>query len=181
MTDEKPADHVDESAPARLTIGRIVAPHGVRGEFRMYIYTHFPERIPEISRIYLGDESTPRSLTRARLQGNVAILRIEGIGNREAADALRNVLVKIDRSDAAPLDENEHFHFELIGLTAVDESGVELGSVVEIIETGANDVYVIKDSEGAELLIPALLDVVPEIDLESGKMVVRPPRYSDEA
>jgi 16S rRNA processing protein RimM len=179
MTDT-PHDHISGPAPERLTIGRIASPHGVRGEFRMYIFSHFPERVPDLPYVFLGDEEQPRKLVRARLKGNLAIMRIEGVNTREMADELRGTDVRVDLENAAPLEEGEYYHFELIGLTAVDESGNVLGEVTDIIETGANDVYVIKDEEGKETLIPALEDVIPEINIPEGRMVVRPLRYSDE-
>jgi 16S rRNA processing protein RimM len=177
---EQPENAPPESRPDRLTIGRIVSPHGIRGEFRMYIYTHFPERIPELPYIFIGESDEPRKLSRARQKDNTMIMRVEGITSREQADELRGQIIQVDRENAAPLEEGEYYHFEIIGLTAVTESGETLGKIADIIETGANDVYVIKDDEGNETLIPALYDSVPEIDLEAGKMVVRPPRYSDE-
>ena len=173
--------HSPYDPPERLAIGRIASPHGIRGEIRMYIFSHFPERIPELPYIYIGNEDQPRKLTRARLKDNLAIMRVEGITSREMADELRGEVVRIDLEQAAPLEEGEYYHFELIGLTAVDESGAVIGQVTDIIETGANDVYVVTDDEGKETLIPALEDVVPEIDIEQRRMVVRPLRYSGEA
>jgi 16S rRNA processing protein RimM len=164
----------------RLVIGRITAPHGIRGEFRMYVYSHFPEHIPTLPKIYIGDSPEPREISRARLKDNLVIMRVEGIDSRESADELRNELVRIDIEDAAPLEEGEYYHFEIIGLTAITEAGEQLGTVTDIIETGANDVYVITDDEGAETLVPALEDVVPNIDTEAGTMVVRPLRYAGE-
>jgi 16S rRNA processing protein RimM len=179
---EQTNEPTSEDSPERLVIGRITSPHGIRGEFRMYIYSHFPDNILQLPEIYIGDDSAPRKLTRARLKDNLVIMRVEGITSKEMADELRGELIRIDLEHAAPLEEGEYYHFELIGLAAIDEAGNELGTVSDIIETGANDVYVIKDAEGKELLIPALEDVVPEIDIEAGKMVVRPPRYAgDEA
>lgn len=180
MSNEQPRDPASEGPPERLTIGRIVSPHGIRGEFRMYIYTHFPERIPELSGVYIGDEPEPRRLLRARLQGNLAIMRVEGVTSREMADELRQAPVQIDFEQAAPLEEGEYYHFQILGLIAFDDDGNRLGEVVDIIETGANDVYVIRGGENQELLLPALRENVPEIDVENGRMLVRPPRYADE-
>jgi 16S rRNA processing protein RimM len=171
----------DQPSVERLTIGKIVSPHGIRGEIRMYIYSHFPERIPDLPYIFIGDDHEPRKIQRARLKDNLAIMRIEGVTTREMAEELRDQIVQVDIENAAPLEEGEFYHFEIIGLTAVDESGTVLGTVVDIIETGANDVYVIKDEDDKETLIPALQDVVPEINVEEGRMVVRPLRYADEA
>lgn len=180
MSSDEIRNSASEPPPERLTIGQIVSPHGIRGEFRMYIYTHFPERIPELDGVYIGDEQQPRSLLRARLQGNLAIMRVEGINSREMVDELRQTPVRIDFEQAAPLEEGEFYHFQILGLIAWDEDGNRLGEVVDIIETGANDVYVIRGESNQELLIPALQENVPEIDVENGRMLVRPPRYADE-
>lgn len=161
----------------RLAIGVIVAPQGVSGEVRMNIWTHFPERIPQLKEIYLDPEPTPRRLRSARLKGGLAILAIEGVTTRDEAEALRGRVVRIGHDQAAPLGEDEYYHFQLIGLTAVDEAGTVLGEVVEILETGANDVYVVRAPDGDELLFPALKDVVLDIDLNEGRMVVRPLEY----
>lgn len=180
MSSDEPGHAPEEQPPERLTIGRIVAPHGIRGEFRMYIYTHFPDRIPELSGVYIGEEQEQRPLLRARLQGNLAIMRVEGITSREMVDELRQAAVQIDFEQAAPLEVDEYYHFQILGLSAYDDGGNRLGEVVDIIETGANDVYVIRSEGKQDLLIPALKENVPEIDIERGRMLVRPPRYADE-
>jgi len=118
---------------------------------------------------------------RAQLLGDIALLQIEGISTRNDAEALRGTVVRIDRSQAAPLDEDEYYHFEILGLRVVDEEGHDLGTVVEILETGANDVYVVQRPDGSELLLPAIRSVILEVDLEHQRMVVRPPQYYGEA
>ncbi len=166
--------------PHRLSIGRIVGAHGLRGAIKMRVWTHFPERIPTLTHVYLDDEPTPRRLLRAQLQGDIALLQLEGIGTRNDAEALRGAIVRIDRSQAAPLAEDEYYQFEILGLHVVDEEGHSLGNVIEILETGANDVYVVQRPDGSELLLPAIRSVILEIDLERQRMVVRPPRYYEE-
>ncbi len=166
--------------PERLSIGRIVGAHGVRGAVKLRIWTHFPERIPELRYVYLDEEETPRRLLRAQLLGDIALLQIEGITTRNDAEAVRGAVVRIDRSQAAPLGEDEYYHFEILGLRVVDEHGHDLGTVVEIIETGANDVYVVQRPDGSELLLPALRSVILEVDLERQRMIVRPPQYYGE-
>jgi 16S rRNA processing protein RimM len=167
----------DSTQPERLAIGVIVAPHGTRGEVRMQIWTHFPEHLTDIPAVYLGDEERPRRLRSIGTSRGHATLSLQGISNREAAEDLRGVVVRIDREQAAPLEEDEFYHYQLIGLQVETEAGESLGTLAEIIETGANDVYVVKDAEGKETLIPALKDVVPVIDPEAGKMIVRPLNY----
>lgn len=143
----------------------------------MQIWTHFPEHLAEIQTVYLGDEERPRRLRRIGASRGHATLSLQGITDRESAEELRGTVVRIDRAQAAPLEEGEFYQFELIGLAVETESGEPLGTVAEIIETGANDVYVVRDNDGNETLIPALKDVVPVIDPEAGKMIVRPLNY----
>ncbi len=166
--------------PQRLSIGRIVGAHGIRGAVKLKIWTHFPERIPLLTHVFLGEEPTPRRLLRAQLVGDMALLQIEGITTRNEAEALRGTIVRIDRSQAAPLAEDEYYHFEILGLRVVDEEGHDLGHVIEILETGANDVYIVQRPDGSELLLPAIRSVILAIDLEQQRMIVRPPRYYDE-
>jgi 16S rRNA processing protein RimM len=169
------ADHPEPVE--RLAIGVIVGPHGVQGELRMLIWTHFPERIPTLKRIYLGDEPDARRLQRARLAGRQAILRVDGIDDRNAAEERRGQEVRIDLDQAAPLEADEYFHFQLIGLDVYGESGARIGELTDILETGANDVYVVTDEQGRDQLFPALKSVVLEVDLDGKRMVVRPLDY----
>lgn len=163
--------------PERMAIGVIVAAHGTRGDVRMKIWTHFPEHIAALKSVYLGDEEQPRRLRYVRSSRGMAVLSLQGITRRDAAEELRGTVVRIDRQQARPLDEDSFYHFQLIGLDVVNEDGESVGKLAEIIETGANDVYVVRNDEGKEVLFPALKDVVTEIDLESGKMTVRPLDY----
>jgi 16S rRNA processing protein RimM len=164
-------------SPDRLAIGVIVAPHGTRGEVRMQIWTQFPEHIQELKSVFLGDEERPRRLRQVRSSRGMAVLSLQGVTTREAAEDLKGQVVRIDREQAKPLGEDEYYHFELIGIEVFTETGDRVGTLAEIIETGANDVYVVRDEEGNESLFPALTEVVPEIDLEQHRMIVRPLDY----
>lgn len=161
-------------------IGEIVAAQGLRGEVRMRILTHFPERIHHLKRVFLGDEIQPRNLLSAQIRGNVAILSFEGVTSRELAEELRGFPVRIALDQAAPLSEDEHFYFQLIGLPVYDEAGTNLGQLAEILETGANDVYVIRGGPGGELLLPAIKSVILRIDLEQGRILARPLQYYED-
>lgn len=161
-------------------IGEIVAAQGLRGDVRMRILTHFPERIQKLNAIFLGDEPQPRRLLAVHLKGNVAILSLADVNSRELAEELRGLPVRIALDQAAPLPEDEYFYFQLIGLPVYDEAGTLLGNLAEILETGANDVYVIRGGPGGELLLPAIKSVVLRIDLEQGRIVVRPLEYYEE-
>jgi len=166
-------------ATPQLSIGQIVGASGLRGEVRLHIWTHFPERIPHLGQVYVEGEGTPRRLLGARVRGTVAVLRLEGIETRDQAEALRGRVLRIDLAQAAPLAADEYYHFQVLGLRVVDENGRSLGEVVEILETGANDVYLVR-SESGEILLPALRSVVLEIDLDRRVMMVRPPQYYED-
>jgi 16S rRNA processing protein RimM len=172
------ADHqpVSDQSTSQLSIGQIVGASGLRGEVRLRIWTHFPERIPHLGEVYVEGESAPRRLLGARVQGRIAVLKLEGIETREQAERLRGRVLRIDLAQAAPLAEDEYYHFQVLGLAVVDESGRPLGELVEILETGANDVYIVRGENG-EILLPALRSVVLNIDLDRGVMTVRPPQY----
>jgi 16S rRNA processing protein RimM len=165
----------------RLTVGTILAPHGVRGEFKVRLQTDDPEHLLTIKRLYLGDEERPRSVLEARLHAGHALIRLQGISSPETVERLRGTPLRIRGADARPLAANEYFLYQVIGLEAYDEAGNRLGRVVDLMETGANDVLVITpDDGGADILLPSLPDVVLEMDPAVGRIVVRPLTYYGE-
>jgi 16S rRNA processing protein RimM len=165
-----------------LTIGRIVAPHGIRGEVKMALATDRPERLADLRRVYLDGSDTPTRLTSSRLQGNSreALLKFEGVNDRDAAELLRGAIVQIRGNQLPPPDEGAFFHYQILGLTAYDEADNPLGEVTEIIEAGEVDVYVVTAPDGSQQLFPALADIVLNIDPPAGRMLIRPPRYVTE-
>ncbi|NLD73463.1 MAG: 16S rRNA processing protein RimM [Chloroflexi bacterium] len=166
------AESTDE--PQFLAIGRIVAPRGVRGEMRVEIESDDPERFHALGTVYLGEEHRPFRVQGARLHQGRALLTLHGIADRSAAEAWRGVYVYVSREDALPLEENQYYHYQIIGLQAVTEEGEALGRISEVLTTGANDVYVIQGPRG-EILLPAYQDVILHVDRASGRMVVRIP------
>ena len=170
----------DPPARVRLTVGTILAPHGVRGEFKVRLQTDDPEHLLTIKRIYLGDEAAPRTVLGARLHAGTALLRLQGISSPETVERFRGAPLRIRGADARPLGANEYFLYQVIGLEAFDEAGNRLGEVTDLIETGANDVLVITPAEGADILLPSHPDVVVAMDPAAGRIVVRPLRYFGE-
>jgi len=157
--------------PRYLVIGRVIRPWGVRGEVKVEIITDFPERFALLRRVYLGPEAVPVIVEGFRLHQAAAILKLRGYHDRAAAEELRGQLVQIPIEEAMPLAEDEYYEHQLVGLAVWTARGEFLGTVEEIIFTGSNDVYVVR-SQGKELLIPAIEDVVLEINLARGRMVV---------
>jgi 16S rRNA processing protein RimM len=158
--------------PRFLAIGRIVRPHGVRGEVQMEILTDYPEHVADIPAVYVGPQRHRYEVKRARLHKKRLLLHLKGINDRDAAETLRGQLVEVAIEDAVPLEVDEYYEFQLVGLDVETEEGQELGELVGILDTmGANDVYVVHGLYG-EILLPAIEDVVREVDLEAGRMIV---------
>jgi 16S rRNA processing protein RimM len=164
---------------ALLTIGRVVAAHGLNGEIKVVLTTDRPERMHEIRRVYLDGNSTASRVTRLRLRGNdrEAIVKLEGVNDRDSAEELRGATLKIRGNQLPPPDAGAFFHSQILGLQAQDEAGHPLGEVTEIIDAGEVDVYIVTDADGGQQLYPALQDVVLEIDPAAGRMVIRPQQY----
>ena len=163
--------------PRYLLVGRVSRPHGVRGELRVEIITDYPERLAQHAYFYLADPNSPDAVHRYPVEGlrfhqKVLLLKLTGCDDRDAADELRGMLVQIPIEEAVPLEEGEYYLFQLVGVRVDTEDGEWLGQVVDVIETGANDVYVVRGPRG-EALLPAVDDVILELDLKSKQMVVR--------
>ena len=162
--------------PRYLVVGRILRPHGIRGELRVEIITDYPERLGHHPCFYLASPHTPEAVQRypvekLRRHRDALLLKLDGCDNRSDAEGLRGMLVQIPIENAVPLEEGEYYHFQLIGVRVETERGEWMGQVVEVLDTGANDVYVVRGPWG-EVLLPAVDEVVLELDLELKRMVV---------
>jgi len=133
--------------------------------------TDFPDRFALLRKVYLGPKAVPFVLEGFRLHKGSALLKLEGCHDRAAVENLRGQLVQIPIEEAIPLEQDECYVHQIVGLTVWTMGGEYLGTVDEIISTGSNDVYVVR-GEGREILIPAIEDVVLEINLAQGRLVV---------
>lgn len=173
---------------AFLVVARVLRAHGTGGEVSCEIVTEFPQRFRRTKRLFLtppagpgrgeplaGATPRPYAVSRARItphRGHSGvILSLEGVPDRDAAEALRGWLVQVPEGEAWKLPSGRFYWHQIVGLRVVTTEGEELGTVSEILETGANDVYVVKGS-GGERLIPAIKQVVTEIAPDRGEMVV---------
>lgn len=163
----------DRTEPRFLVIGQISKPHGVRGDVRVVLHTDTPERFSWLDEIYVG-EKDPRlvPVEYAKFHKNWVILKLEGYDDRNAVESLRGQLLQVKEDQAIPLEEDEYFLFQLIGLAMFDEEGDHLGELVQVIETGANNVFVVRGPHG-EILIPDIAEVVRDIDFDRGQVTVR--------
>jgi len=154
-------------------IGQVVAPFGIRGEVRVRPETDLPERFAQLDRVCLelpGGEQRVLAVRRARVSPKGVLLLLEGCETRDQAAALRRAWVKIPEHMAAHLADGEYYVHHILGLRISTKKGRDLGEVIEVIRGPANDVYVTETA-----MIPALREVVREVDLERGRMVVHLP------
>ncbi|MGA2502471.1 MAG: ribosome maturation factor RimM [Anaerolineales bacterium] len=154
-------------------MGKIRRPHGVRGDVVVEIYTDSPESLIPKKVIFIGEKHVKFIITRRRQHNEGLLLGFDGISTPEQAGRYRNQILSVAASETPELSEGRHYFHELLDLDVVDEAGIVLGTLSEILETGANDVYVVKDPTGHELLLPAIPEVVLNVDLEAKKIKVR--------
>ncbi len=160
-----------DGAETYLAVARVVAAHGIRGEVRCEVITDFPDRLKRTPRLYRGEDHLLVPLERARLDKRGAILKFGGVESRDEAERLRGQMLYVAEADAVPLPRDSYFWHQIIGLRVRSDAGQDLGTIKEIIQTGSNDVYVVRADE-REILLPAIKDVVREIDLAGGVVTV---------
>lgn len=154
-----------------LEIGKIVGTHGIRGELRIECWCDSPEFISKFKTLYFNEGKEKLSVI-ARPHKNIALMKIDGIDSVEQADLLRGRVLYMKRSDAK-LNKGTYFIQDLLGLEVRESSSQLLhGTVTDVIKTGANDVYEVKDSSGKAYYVPVIKSVVKEIDIENGCIYV---------
>jgi 16S rRNA processing protein RimM len=166
-----------QGEPVFLAVGRFHRPHGIQGEIFMELMTDFPERLRRGKRLFVGEEHRPMRLASVRQHQNGLLVSFKEYDTPEGVAELRNKMAYVTDQGLPTLPEGEYYHHQLMGLSVLDEDGKFLGVLSEILETGANDVYLVKTSEDKELLIPALESVLLEVNLEQGTLRVRLPEY----
>lgn len=155
-------------------VGAVTSTHGLRGEVKVYPTTDDPERFYKLKEVILdtGKEQLTLKITHARLAKQMVILKFAGINDINEVEKYKGSKLYVTRENALELGEDEYYFADLAGLRAETEEGQLLGTVKDILQTGANDVYVIEREHQADLLIPAIKDCVRQIDIEGGRMVV---------
>jgi 16S rRNA processing protein RimM len=156
--------------PERLLIGRVGGVFGVRGELKVEIETDFPERFKGLKRVFVcGSEYEAEG---SRLHAGRVLLKLKGIDDPNAAAELDRCEVEVAYADRVQLPPGQYFIHEIEGLRAETVDGELLGTVSEVLQTGANDVYIIATPDGGELLLPAIPQVIKEVDLAGGRLLV---------
>jgi 16S rRNA processing protein RimM len=172
--EEGSVDHAAE--PRFLIIGRVVRAHGVRGEMHVTIHTDVPERFTWLERVFISkdeDDQNPRPvpLESVRFHKGNALVKLGGYDSREQVELLRTWWLMVPEEEGIPLEEGEYFLYQLEGLEVYTDEGEHLGTVSEVLQTKANNVFVVQGPAG-ELLLPDTEEVVLEVDVEAGRITV---------
>ncbi len=160
--------------PMLITIGKAVKPFGVKGEMKIEPMTDFPERFKDLRRVYLVSPAGKEivcTVRTVRYAGGVPYLLFGGYDSPEQARTLNGWLVKVPEEETVPLPEGSYYWFELIGMEVFSEGGDKLGTIVDIFETGSNDVYVVKRGR-KEVYIPATQEVIRQVDRAAKRMII---------
>jgi 16S rRNA processing protein RimM len=151
---------------------------GPAGEVRVKALGRYPERFRDVKRVFVGEGRTEAAILHRRPHGDGVVLRLEGVNGRDQARELFGTYLYVPEDEAVKLPSGEYFVHQIVGLRVVTDEGQELGTVREVLETGSNDVYVVRGARSgtgpapAEVLLPAIKDVVKRIDLERGTIEV---------
>ena len=166
------AGSIESIEPAYVLIGKLQKSHGIHGEISMRVITDFPERIRRGKFVYIGSGHEQHKVIGTRWKHELLLLKLEGFENPETVKALASQDVFAAVKDLPAFPEGKYYHHQLIGMH-VWEGDEDLGVLGAIMETGANEVYIVDQSDGTELLIPAIPEVILKIDLDQKRMDVR--------
>ncbi len=163
----------------QLIVGRILRPHGVRGEVVVEITTDDPQARYDLGSVMVTEPRSAGPLTIDGLrphQGRL-LITFEGVEDREDADKLRGVLLCVDSAEVAAPDDPEDFHdFQLVGMTAVDTAGEPIGEVLRVDHGPGHDTLVLRlTAGGRQALVPFVHAIVPEVDVAARRLVLTPP------
>ena len=157
-----------------LEIGQIVNTFGIKGQVKIVPFTDDITRFDELKEIYVEKKNELKlfQIEQVNYKKNMVILKLKGIETVEEAEKLRNCYLKIDRKDAKKLPKDTYFIVDLLGLDVYTDEGKLLGKVDDIYNAGSSVIYVVKDELGKQILLPAIKDVLKEVDLENQKIIV---------
>lgn len=161
------------SEPVFLVVGKLRRPHGLLGEIIMEVMTDFPERLSPELQLFIGPDHIPIHILRHRQHQNMLLVTLEGYSSRDTVGNLRNQNLYVDAAEIPSLPEGEYYHHQLLGLKVFSDQGEHLGVITEIIETGANDVLIVRTPLGPDILIPYLEALVIKVDLELRELHTR--------
>lgn len=157
-----------------LRVGVISSTHGVRGEVKVFPTTGDVKRFQKLKEVWLdtGKEKLPLAIQGVKFFKQFAILKFKGYDSLNDIEPYKGKELWVTRENATPLEEDEYYIADLIGLQVISDEGESLGELTDVLQTGANDVYCVRMADGREALFPAIAECVQTVDLEKGTMVV---------
>jgi 16S rRNA processing protein RimM len=168
----KTAGSLDDGELLFVAVAQVLRPHSLRGEVLVRVLTDFPERLQPGAHLFLGEKHRAVTIKSRQSHNKGLLLSFDEFAAREDVETLRGQTLYVKVEDVPPLESGEYYHHQLIGLHVWAEEQM-LGVLTEIIETGANDVYVVRPAEGKEILLPATHEVILDINVEEKRMRVR--------
>ena len=167
----KPASkRASEPPDGYVVVGQVTGSWGLRGDVKVQSQTDFPERFTPGSVLHIDGKR--ETVVSARPYRGGYVLRLSSVTDRTKADSMRGALLTVPEEEIAPLPQDTYYHFELIDMHVFSDEGESLGVVVEILDTSANDVYVVKSDAKPDLLIPAIREIVLDVDVDARRMTV---------
>lgn len=157
-----------------LEIGQIVNTFGIKGMVKVMPFTENIERFSKMKTVYVKNkkENKKYEIEEVKYHKNMVLIKFKGIENPEQADLLRQCYLLVDREDEEPLEEGTYYIVDMIGLEVYTEEGELLGILEDIFNTGSNDIYVVKNELGKQILLPSIPDVIKKIDMPNKKVIV---------
>lgn len=155
-----------------VVVGKVTKAHGLRGEVVVLVFSDNPDRFEPGSSMFLENGREVR-VRASRPNGGRMLVAFEGVDDRNAAEALRGLTLVVPRSFLPELPEGEYWPHQLEGCVVVTESGRKLGAISDVVANRANDLWVVVDEAGAEIMVPAIREVIVDVDIEAGRVLVR--------
>ena len=157
-----------------LEVGQIVNTFGIKGFVKVYPYVDDIKRFDKLEKVYVNIKKELKKLEieEVKYQKNMVLIKFKGIETVEEAEKLRNCYIEIERSDAIPLDEDTYFIADLLESEVYTDEGELLGKLEDIYNTGSNDIYVVKNELGKQILLPSIKEVIKEVYPEEKKIIV---------
>ena len=157
-----------------LEIGQIVNTFGIKGMVKVKPFTDDIKRFDSLKKVYIEKNSNKKEyeIEEVKYHKNMVLIKFEGIDKIEQAEELRNSYLTVSRDSVEELEEGRYYIVDLLGLDVYTDEQVLLGTLDDIFNTGSNDIYVVKNKEGKQILLPAIEDVIKQVDLENKKIIV---------
>ncbi len=157
-----------------LEIGQIVNTFGIKGMVKVKPFTDNIERFDELEKVYIENKKGKKEyeIEEVKYHKNMVLIKFKGIENPEEANLLRESYVLVDRANEKPLEEGTYYIVDMIGLDVYTDENELLGKLEDIFNTGSNDIYVVKNELGKQILLPAIDEVLKEIDMDNKKVIV---------